>query len=110
MWDFAGNDELHNLVREMYESDRVVSAVCHGTAVLQNVRLSSGELLIAGKRGTGFAYFDERISGTKRFVPYNLEDRLKDGGMIYSKARVPLAGHLLERLLDHVDGQLPHPN
>jgi len=100
MWDFADNEELHTLVREMFESGRVVSAVCHGTAALQNVRLSNGEFLIDGRQGTGFAYFDERIAGVKRFVPYNLEDRLKDRGMIYSKARLPLVGHTV------VDGRL----
>ena len=107
MWDFADDDELQALIREMYESGRVVSAVCHGTAALQNVRLSNGEYLIAGKRGTGFAYFDERIGGVKRFVPYNLESRLKDRGMIYSKARLPLAGHTVvdDRL---ITGQNPN--
>ena len=107
MWDFADNDELQALIRQMYESGRVVSAVCHGTAALQNVRLSNGEYLIAGKKGTGFAYFDERIGGVKRYVPYNLENRLKERGMIYSKARLPLAGHTVvdDRL---ITGQNPN--
>jgi len=107
MWDFADNDELHAVVREMYESGRVVAAVCHGTAALQNVRLSNGEFLIAGKKGTGFAYFDERIAGVKRLVPYNLQSRLEDRGMIYSKARLPLAGHTVvdDRL---ITGQNPN--
>ena len=107
MWDFADNDELHTLIRKMYESGRVVSAVCHGTAALQNVRLSSGNYLVAGKRGTGFAYFDETIGGVKKYVPYNLERRLKERGMIYSKARLPLAGHTVvdDRL---VTGQNPN--
>lgn len=107
MWDFADNDELHTAIREMYESDRVVSAVCHGTAALQNVRLSNGEFLIDGKKGTGFAYRDETIAGVRRFVPYNLEKRLKDRGMSYSKALLPLGGHTVadERL---VTGQNPN--
>jgi len=100
MWDFADSEELHAVIREMYESDRVVSAVCHGTAALQNARLSNGEYLIAGKKGTGFAYFDERIAGVKKLVPYNLQSRLEDRGMIYSKARIPLGGHTV------VDGRL----
>lgn len=100
MWDFAENDELQTLVRQMFESGRVVAAVCHGVAALQNVRLSNGEYLIAGKKGTGFAYFDERIGGVKKYVPYNLEQRLKDRGMIYSKALIPLTGHTV------VDGRL----
>ena len=74
MWDFADNEELHTLTRDMYEGGKVVSAVCHGTSALQNVRLSNGEYLIHGKKGTGFAYFDETIAGVKRFVPYNLEN------------------------------------
>ena len=100
MWDFADNEELHTLIREMYEAGRVVSAVCHGTAALQNVRLSDGEFLITDKKGTGFAYLDETIAGVRRFVPYNLQQRLKERGMIYSKALFPLAGHAV------VDGQL----
>jgi len=93
MWDFAENDELQALVRNMYESERVVAAVCHGVAALQNVRLSNGDYLIAGKNGTSFAYLDERIGGVKKFVPYNLQKRVEERGMVYSKARIPLAGH-----------------
>jgi putative intracellular protease/amidase len=107
MWDFADNDDLHTVIREMYESGRVVSAVCPGTAALRNVRLSNGEYLIAGKQGTGFAHRDETIAGAKRFVPVQLEKRLKDRGMIYSSARLSLGGHAVadERL---VTGQKPN--
>ena len=107
MWDFADNDDLHSLIRQMYESGRVVSAVCHGTAALQNATLSDGSYLVAGKRGTGFAYFDERIAGVKKLVPYNLERRLKDRGMSYTKARLPLARHTVvdDRL---ITGQNPN--
>jgi putative intracellular protease/amidase len=100
MWDFADDDEMHRLTREMYEGGKVVAAVCHGTAALQNARLSNGEYLINGKKGTGFAYRDEFISGVRRFVPYNLEKRLKERGMLYSRSRVPLKGHAV------VDGRL----
>ncbi|WP_028863890.1 type 1 glutamine amidotransferase domain-containing protein [Psychromonas aquimarina] len=100
MWDFTNDDELHILIRKMYEGGKVVSAVCHGVAALQNVRLSNGEYLIKGKKGTGFPYFDETIIGVKRFVPYNLEKTLKERGMIYSKAMLPLMRHTV------VDGRL----
>ena len=100
MWDFAENEELHARTAEMYEDGKVVSAVCHGVAALPNVRLSDGSYLLDGKNGTGFAYFDEMIAGVKRHVPYNLEKRLKDKGMKYSKALIPLSGHTA------VDGRL----
>jgi len=37
--------------------------------------------------------FDESVIRLKRFVPYNLEDRLKERGMKYTKAAIPLGGH-----------------
>ena len=100
MWDFANNDDLNALTRDMYEGGKVVSAVCHGVAALQNVRLSNGDYLINGKKGTGFPYFDEKLAGVKAFVPYNLQAILKERGMIYSKALLPLMGHAV------VDGRL----
>lgn len=100
MWDFANNKDLHSLTREMYEGGKIVSAVCHGVAALQNVKLSNGEYLIKGKRGTGFAYFDERIAGVKKIVPYNMQKTLKERGMQYSKAFLPLSRHTV------VDGNL----
>jgi len=107
MWDFSDNEELHALIRNMYEAGRVVSAVCHGTSALQNAQLSNGEYLIDGKDGTGFAYFDESVIRLKRFVPYNLEDRLKEKGMNYSKAAFPLGGHTVaDGLL--ITGQNPN--
>lgn len=100
MWDFAENSELQAKTARFYESGKVLSAVCHGVAALQDVRLSNGKHLIDGKRGTGFAFFNEGIAGVKRLVPYNMEQRLKDHGLKYSKALIPLAGHTV------VDGRL----
>lgn len=100
MWDFIDNDEMQILTRNMYENGKLISAVCHGVSALQNVRLSNGEYLLKGKKGTGFPYFDEIVAGVKRFVPYNLEQVLRDRGMDYSKARFPLMSHAV------VDGQL----
>ena len=100
MWDFAENTDLHAKIADMYETGKIISAVCHGVASLQNVRLSSGKHLIDGKKGTGFAYLDEAIAGVKSIVPYNMEQRLKDNGMRYSKAFLPLGGHTV------IDGNL----
>lgn len=100
MWDFAEDSVLHDKTALFFESGKTVSAVCHGVAALLNVRLSNGKHLIDGKKGTGFSYFDEGIAGVKRLAPFNLERRLKDHGLKYSKALIPLAGHTV------ADGQL----
>lgn len=91
----------------MYEAGKVVSAVCHGTAALQNVQLTNGEYLVKGKNVTGFRYSDERVAGVKKFVPYDLEGALKERGMNYSHAFLPLGGHsVVDGLL--VTGQNPN--
>jgi putative intracellular protease/amidase len=54
--------KLHRLFADTYESGRVAAAVCHGTAILLKARGSDGELLVKGKRWTGFADAEERIA------------------------------------------------
>lgn len=100
MWDFAEDKKVHAMIQEMYEGGKIVSAVCHGVAAFLNVKLSDGEYLVKGKRGTCFAYFDESVAGVKKLVPYNLEKTLKARGLIYSKALLPLGKHTV------VDGNL----
>ncbi|HDC0057598.1 TPA: type 1 glutamine amidotransferase domain-containing protein, partial [Escherichia coli] len=43
MWDFRDNQDAQRIIREVYESDGIVSAVCHGPAALVDAKLSSGE-------------------------------------------------------------------
>ncbi|EEY5229751.1 hypothetical protein EUO20_02460 [Escherichia coli] len=50
MWDFRDNQDAQRIIREVYESDGIVSAVCHGPAALVDAKLSSGEYLIKGKK------------------------------------------------------------
>lgn len=49
-------------VAKFYESGKPTAAVCHGTCVLLKTRLSSGELLVKGKRWTGFANSEEEYA------------------------------------------------
>lgn len=100
MWDLANSEQLSNMIAEMYEDGKVVAAVCHGVAGLQNVKLSNGEYLIKGKKGTGFSYFDEGLARVKKYVPYSMQSRLQDRGMKYSKAFIPFGKHSV------VDGRL----
>ena len=40
MFDFPGNQHIQAIVRDCYESGKVIGAVCHGPAALVNVTLS----------------------------------------------------------------------
>lgn len=56
------NEKVHDLVATFYEGDKVAALVCHGTCVLLKTRLANGELLVNGKRWTGFANSEEEYA------------------------------------------------
>jgi putative intracellular protease/amidase len=94
MFDFR-RPELAELTAKFYESDKIVSAVCHGPAGLLEVKLRNGDYLIAGKNLTGFSWKEEELAKRDHAVPYNLEEELKKRGARYSKAAVPFASHVV---------------
>ena len=62
MVTFIEDHALHALVARFYEAGKVTALVCHATCVLLEAKLSSGELLVAGKTWTGFADAEERFA------------------------------------------------
>jgi putative intracellular protease/amidase len=80
MFDLPENEKLQALIREMYEEDKVVAAVCHGPAGLVGVTLSDGTSLVKGKKITAFTDEEEREITLDRFMPFLLETRLRELG------------------------------
>ncbi len=78
MWDFADSLAVQNVVRGIWESDGIVSAVCHGPAALVNAILSDGSYLVAGKEETEVKYAN--------VVPYLLATTLKQRGALHQSA------------------------
>ncbi len=86
MWDFRDNPDVQRLIREVYESNGVVSAVCHGPAALVDVKLSNGEYFVKGKNLAAFTNKEEdEVQGTA-IVPYLLESALVAHGAIHHEA------------------------
>lgn len=106
MWDFPDNKALATLTANIYEQGGIVGAVCHGPAALVNVKLSDGSYLIDGKKVSSFSNVEEKVlSSTTKFLPYLLEDKLKERGAIYKEAPA-----LLEQVVEDqrvVTGQNP---
>ncbi|MCT9071474.1 type 1 glutamine amidotransferase domain-containing protein [Cupriavidus gilardii] len=96
MFDFPGCEPLARLIAAMYEQGRVVAAVCHGPAGLLDVRLGNGELLVQGKRVTGFSWNEEIMAKRDFAVPFGLEQELGKRGAQYSKAMLPFAPYVVE--------------
>jgi putative intracellular protease/amidase len=85
MWDMPDNAISIALIEAFVKADKPVGAVCHAPVALINVRKNNGKYLIQGKRVTGFSNAEENIAGLTAFVPFLLEDRLKERGGVYSK-------------------------
>ena len=95
MFDFRSS-ELCSLVRDFFESGKIVSAVCHGPAGLLDATLSTGEYLLANKNATGFSWQEEIMVKRDQIVPFNLEETMKARGANYSKALIPSGVHMVE--------------
>ncbi|KAH6892891.1 ThiJ/PfpI family protein [Thelonectria olida] len=86
MFDLAVDTASHALIREFYESGKIVSAVCHGPGALVNVKLSNGEYLVKDHEVTGFSNAEEDAYHFTDAMPFMLEDELKNHGGRYVKA------------------------
>ncbi len=86
MWDFADNAELATIAAKIYESNGVVSAVCHGPAGLVNIKLSNGKYLVDGKKINAFTNEEETAVKMEAVVPYMLETALVEHGAIFEKS------------------------
>ncbi|MCJ1235358.1 hypothetical protein MMC14_003326 [Varicellaria rhodocarpa] len=87
MFDLATDQNSLQIIREFYEAGRIVSAVCHGPAVLVNAKLSNGIYVIDGASVTGFSNTEEEAVGLTSAMPFSLEDELnKASGGKFVKA------------------------
>lgn len=93
MYDFPDSEGLQRITREIYERGDIVASVCHGYCGLLNTTLSDGSYLIAGKTMTGFAWLEEILARVDKLVPYNAEQRAKDRGALYEKAKLPFVSY-----------------
>lgn len=95
MWDFPGSPGLQRLTREIWESGKVVSSVCHGYCGLLNTELSDGSLLVKDKKVTGFSWNEEVLAGVAKSMPYNAEGEMRKRGARYKKALLPFVSHVV---------------
>lgn len=86
MWDFADSLAVQNVIRGIWESDGIVSAVCHGPAALVNATLSDGSYLVAGKKVAAFTDEEETEVKYANVVPYLLATTLKQRGALHQSA------------------------
>ncbi|AXB58389.1 type 1 glutamine amidotransferase domain-containing protein [Flavobacterium fluviale] len=86
MVDMHENEVLKQVIKETYERNAVIGAVCHGPVSLLNVKLTNGSYLVNGRNITSFT--DEEENGYAiNDVPFLLETALtKQGAKFHAAA------------------------
>ncbi|MFO0900619.1 MAG: type 1 glutamine amidotransferase domain-containing protein [Pirellulales bacterium] len=84
MVDMPENPLLKKVIRETWERNAVVGAVCHGPVSLLNVKLSDGSYLTQGKKISSFTN-EEEANYARSDVPFELETALTNQGAIFHK-------------------------
>ncbi|KAH8896736.1 class I glutamine amidotransferase-like protein [Thozetella sp. PMI_491] len=95
MFDLASDSESQTLIAEFWEKGKIVAADCAGVGSLANVRLSSGDHILKGKKVTGFSKAEVDVLGFGDVVPFLLEDKLQEESDGYEKADAVWEAHVV---------------
>ena len=92
MYDFPDNRAIQDLVKDVYQNNKVIGAVCHGPAALVNVRLDNGNLLLKDKNVSGFTNAEELflIKEAKSIFPFLLQDKMVAQGANFNEGSLYL--------------------
>lgn len=83
MFTFRNNTELQKLFMDFYNTGKPTAALCHGTALLLDLKDKNSKPFIKGRKMTGFANseedFADKVVGQK-VMPFRIEDEAKKLG------------------------------
>lgn len=100
MEDLAYDPVSGALLAHRLESGQPLALLCHAPAAILAASGPDGVSPFAGRRMTGLSNREELLNSFARKAPWLLEDKLKEAGVDYSKALLPLRPHVV------VDGNL----
>jgi len=108
MFDLPADAALRTVLGTLHDQGAVVAAVCHGPAVLVDVRLADGSLLVAGRRMTGFTNAEEGVFGKRwaKEFPFLLETALRERGARWEQAPLMMPKLVVDGRL--ITGQNPY--
>ncbi|TRX32044.1 type 1 glutamine amidotransferase domain-containing protein [Flavobacterium sp. ZT3R18] len=86
MVDLVDNKLAKSIIAKMYESGKIVAAVCHGPVAFLNVKLSNGKFLLDSKKVTSFTEAEEKVKKhhLETVIPFLLDEALINEGANFS--------------------------
>ncbi|MFD9130182.1 type 1 glutamine amidotransferase domain-containing protein [Kitasatospora sp. NPDC059571] len=95
MEDLAVDPVSGALITRVLRSGKPLALLCHAPAAALAARNEDGSWPFAGYRMTALSNREERLNSFGRRAEWLLEDRLREGGADYVKARLPLLPHVV---------------
>ncbi|KAF5363298.1 hypothetical protein D9756_000676 [Leucocoprinus leucothites] len=84
--DLPSDPDCAKLIEAFWKQDKYVAAVCHGPAALAGAR-KDGKSIFAGRKVAGFSNTEEEAVGGVKWVPWLLEDKIKELGGAYERGK-----------------------
>jgi len=89
MFGIPENKTIQKITMEVYENNNgIVSAICHGTAGIVNLKTKDGKYLYEGKKVNGFPdLFENKEAKYYQQFPFSIQEIIKErgGDFTYSK-------------------------
>jgi putative intracellular protease/amidase len=83
VFDGPNDKNLNALGEKFWAEGKIVSAVCHGPAGLVNMKTPDGFSIFKGRKCTGFTNAEEEAVKKTEYVPFLLEDKMKEIGGLF---------------------------
>lgn len=90
MEDLAYDEVSGALLAARVDANKPVALLCHAPAAILAASRADGTSAFAGFRMTGLSNREELLNRFSKKAPWLLEDRMKDAGVEYVKAVLPL--------------------
>lgn len=95
MEDLSHDRDSGRILADRLAAGRPVALLCHAPAAILAAAEGRESSPFAGYRMTGFSTREEALNGLAKKAPWLLEDRLREAGVEYSKAMLPLRPHVV---------------
>lgn len=93
-FDFRQSSALQQKLTEFHTANKILSGVCHGVAGFIDAKDKNGNLIVKGKRVTGFSNFEDKLAEWIDYLPFLIETEFKNAGAIYRKNLIPFTGRV----------------
>ncbi len=88
MFGIPENEEIQKISIHIYKNGGIVSAICHGTAGIVNLKTNDGNYLYSGKEVNGFPdLFENKEAEYYKHFPFSIQEIIekRGGKFTYSK-------------------------